>query len=92
MSNSSLSSQDYLILADIVGAYGIKGWVRLRVRLDDPNLLLTLPNLQLSLVVESAEHVHSVSDSSGAKAPGQGFYCLSGWCDRPDSGRGAARP
>ena len=48
MSNSSLSSQDYLILADIVGAYGIKGWVRLRVRLDDPNLLLTLPNLQLA--------------------------------------------
>ena len=47
MHESSSPSHDVLTLADIVGVYGIKGWVRLRVRLDDPNLLLSLPNLQL---------------------------------------------
>ena len=83
MSHSSLSSQDYLILADIVGAYGIKGWVRLRVRLDDPNLLLTLPNLQLA----SSSKAPSTSTPSvtvqALKRQGKGFIaCLDGVTDR----------
>ena len=47
MHESSSPSHDFLTLADIVGVYGIKGWVRLRIRLDDPNLLLSLPDLTL---------------------------------------------
>ena len=47
MHESSSPSRDFLTLADIVGVYGIKGWVRLRVRLDDPNLLLSLSDLEL---------------------------------------------
>jgi len=47
MHESSSPSQDFLTLAEIVGVYGIKGWVRLRVRLDDPNLLLSLSDLKL---------------------------------------------
>ena len=47
MHESSSTSHDFLTLADIVGVYGIKGWVRLRIRLDDPNLLLSLPDLTL---------------------------------------------
>ena len=47
MHESAPPSHDYLTLADIVGVYGIKGWVRLRIRLDDPNLLLSLPDLTL---------------------------------------------
>ena len=47
MHESSSPSHDFLTLADIVGVYGIKGWVRLRVRLDDPNLLLSLSDLML---------------------------------------------
>ena len=47
MHESSSPSHDFLTLADIVGVYGIKGWVRLRVRLDDPNLLLSLSDLEL---------------------------------------------
>ncbi|RZO79088.1 MAG: 16S rRNA processing protein RimM [Halieaceae bacterium] len=83
MSHSSLSSQDCLILADIVGAYGIKGWVRLRVRLDDPNLLLTLPNLQLA----SSSKAPSTSTQSvtvqALKRQGKGFIaCLDGVTDR----------
>ena len=38
MHESASPSQDFLTLADIVGVYGIKGWVRLRIRLDEPNL------------------------------------------------------
>ena len=41
MHESSSPIHDFLTLADIVGVYGIKGWVRLRIRLDDPNLLLS---------------------------------------------------
>ena len=47
MHESSSPSHDFLTLAEIVGVYGIKGWVRLRVRLDDPNLLLSLSDLKL---------------------------------------------
>ena len=47
MHKSSSLSHDFLTLAEIVGIYGIKGWVRLRVRLDDPNLLLSLSDLKL---------------------------------------------
>ena len=47
MHESSSPSHNFLTLADIVGVYGIKGWVRLRVRLDEPNLLLSLPDLTL---------------------------------------------
>ena len=47
MHESSSPSHDFLTVADIVGVYGIKGWVRLRVRLDDPNLLLSLSDLML---------------------------------------------
>ena len=47
MHESSSPSHDFLTLADIVGVYGIKGWVRLRVRLDDPILLLSLSDLKL---------------------------------------------
>ena len=39
--------QPLLTVAHIVGAYGVKGWVRLRVQLEQPDLVLTLPNLRL---------------------------------------------
>ena len=57
MNESSSPSHDFLTLADIVGVYGIKGCVRLRVRLDDPNLLLSLPNLTLVAAAESRQSV-----------------------------------
>ena len=36
-----------LAVADIVGVYGIKGWVRVRPRLEDPTLLTQLEHLEL---------------------------------------------
>ena len=47
MRQTSPSDHEFLTIADIVGVYGIKGWVKLRVRLDEPDLLLRLPDLQL---------------------------------------------
>ena len=55
MHESSSPSHNFLTLADIVGVYGIKGWVRLRVRLDNPNLLLSLPDLTLIAAAESRQ-------------------------------------
>ena len=48
MHQSSQNAQPFLTVARVVGVYGIKGWVRLRVQLDNPDLLLSLPNLRLS--------------------------------------------
>ena len=53
MNESSSPSHDFFTLADIVGVYGIKGWVRLRIRLDDPNLLLSLSDLTLIAAPEA---------------------------------------
>jgi len=39
---------DYLTLADVVGVYGVKGWVKLRPRLEDTALLTSLSQLYLS--------------------------------------------
>lgn len=83
MRNSSLPSQDYLILADIVGAYGIKGWVRLRVWLDDPNLLLSLPNLQLVSSSKAPSRSPQFVTVQALKSQGKGFIaCLDGVSDR----------
>ena len=57
MHESSSPSHDFLTLADIVGVYGIKGWLRLRVRLDNPNLLLSLSDLTLVAAPESRQSV-----------------------------------
>jgi len=38
---------DHLTLADVVGVYGVKGWVKLRPRLEDTALLTSLSRLYL---------------------------------------------
>ena len=48
MKHSAPPATSLLTVADIVGVYGIKGWVRLRVQLEDPQILLSLPHLQLN--------------------------------------------
>ena len=47
MHQSPQNAEPFLTVAHVVGVYGIKGWVRLRVQLDNANLLLTLSNLRL---------------------------------------------
>ena len=80
MHESSSPSHDFLTLADIVGVYGIKGWVRLRVRLDDPNLLLSLPDLTLVTALQSARQSVVVE---ALQAQGKGHIArLSGIADR----------
>ncbi|MDA9950918.1 hypothetical protein N9D28_02355, partial [Luminiphilus sp.] len=41
------ATQHRLAVATIVGVYGIKGWVKLRVNLSDPGLLSSLLSPQL---------------------------------------------
>ena len=70
------------MLADIVGVYGIKGWVKLRVQLDDPQILLSLSQLQL--VVPKRPNVMPRAVTIQALQPhGKGFIArLAGIDDR----------
>jgi 16S rRNA processing protein RimM len=83
MHESSSPSHDFLTLADIVGVYGIKGWVRLRVCLDDPNLLLSLPNLTLVAAAESCQSARQSVLVEALQVQGKGHIArLSGIADR----------
>ena len=47
MSTSITPAEEFLTLATVLGAYGIKGWVRLWVNLEDPSALRHLSPLTL---------------------------------------------
>ena len=83
MHESSSPSHNFLTLADIVGVYGIKGWVRLRVRLDDPNLLLSLPDLTLAVARDAARSARQSVVVEVLQGHGKGHIArLSGITDR----------
>jgi len=83
MQESSFPSHDFLTLADIVGVYGIKGWLRLRVHLDDPNLLLSLPDLTLVAAPESRHSARQSVVVEALQVHGKGHIArLSGIADR----------
>jgi 16S rRNA processing protein RimM len=83
MNESSSPSHDFLTLADIVGVYGIKGWVRLRVRLDDPNLLLSLSDLTLIAAPEAPRSARQSVVIEALQVHGKGHIArLSGVADR----------
>lgn len=82
-SSSPSPSHDYLTLADIVGVYGIKGWVRLRVHLDDPNLLLSFPDLTLVDASDTPERARQSVVVEALQIQGKGHIArLSGIADR----------
>lgn len=54
MQESPPPTDNYLTLADVVGVYGVKGWVKLRPRLEDTDLLTRLPELHLHPPATSA--------------------------------------
>lgn len=83
MHEFSARSHDFLTLADIVGFYGIKGWVRLRVHLDDPSLLLSLPNLTLVMAPNSPRSACLCVVVKALQVHGKGHIArLSGIADR----------
>ena len=83
MHESSSPSHDYLTLADIVGVHGIKGWVRLRVRLDDPNLLLSLSDLELVAAPDAPGSARQSVVVEALQVHGKGHIArLSGIADR----------
>jgi len=83
MRESSSPSHNFLTLADIVGVYGIKGWVRVRVRLDDPNLLLSLSDLRLVAAPDAAWSAPQSVVVEALQVQGKGHIArLSGIADR----------
>ena len=83
MHESSSLSHDYLTLADIVGVYGIKGWVRLRVYLDEPNLLLSLSDLTLVTAPDGPQSARQSVVVEALQVHGKGHIArLSGIADR----------
>lgn len=83
MHESASPSHDFLTLADIVGVYGIKGWVRLRIRLDDPNLLLSLPDLTLVAAPDAPRSARQSVVVEALQVHGKGYIAkLSGIADR----------
>ena len=86
MHESSSPSHDFLTLADIVGVYGIKGWVRLRVHLDNPNLLLSLSDLTLVTASESPCSAGQSVVVEALQVHGKGHIAqLSGVADRNEA-------
>ena len=83
MHESSSPSHDFLTLADIVGVYGVKGWVRLRIRLDNPNLLLSLSDLTMVAAAESRQPARQSVVIEALQVHGKGHIArLSGIADR----------
>jgi len=86
MNESSSPSHDFLTLADIVGVYGIKGWVRLRVHLDDPHLLLSLSDLTLAAVSGSPKPARQSVVVEALQVHGKGHIAqLSGVAGRTEA-------
>lgn len=44
---SDSATSEQIVIADIVGVYGIKGWVKIRVYLEDPATIQSLANLSV---------------------------------------------
>ena len=83
MHESPFPSHSILTLADIVGVYGIKGWVRLRVHLGDPKLLLSLSGLTLVAAPDSPRSARRSVVVEALQAHGKGHIArLSGIADR----------
>jgi len=83
MMRSAPPTTTLLTLADIVGVYGIKGWVKLRVQLDDPQILLSLSQLQLNGPEAARRNVSRTVTIQALQSHGKGFIArLAGVDDR----------
>ena len=68
MSTSIAPAEEVLTLATVLGAYGIKGWVRLWVNLEDPSALTHLSPLTLHKASGHKPSGHQPSDVSAPAA------------------------
>ena len=83
MTRSASPTTTLLTLADIVGVYGIKGWVKLRVQLDDPQVLLSLSQLRLDGPEAAKRKVSRAVTIQALQPHGKGFIArLAGVDDR----------
>ena len=83
MKHATPPASSLLTLADIVGVYGIKGWVKLRVQLDEPQLLLSFQHLQLSGPQAAKNNLPRKITVEALQQHGKGFIArLGGIADR----------
>ena len=83
MKHATPPASSLLTLADIVGVYGVKGWVKLRVHLDDPQLLLSFQHLQLSGLQVAKSNLPTKITVEALQQHGKGFIArLGGVTDR----------
>ena len=74
------ATSHFISIATIVGVYGIKGWVKLRINLEDPALLTSLSPKQLT--DSRGRNVGSVAVTT-VRSQGKGFIAkLAGVDDR----------
>ena len=73
MTRSASPTTTLLTLADIVGVYGIRGWVKLRVQLDDPQVLLSLSQLRLDGPEAAKRKVSRAVTIQALQPHGKGF-------------------
>lgn len=72
-----------LTLAQVVGVYGIKGWVKLRIWLEQPELLATLGTLALVPERKERRSLDRLTDVLSIKPQGKGYVAqLKGIEDR----------
>ena len=64
-------TDDYLILADVVGVYGVKGWVKLRPRLEETALLTRLSGLYLAGPASGVASPHASLTIESVKQQGK---------------------
>ena len=83
MSTSIAPSEEVLTLAIVLGAYGIKGWVRLWVNLEDPSALKHLSPLTLNKPSGAAALASRPITIDALQRQGKGYVArLSGVEDR----------
>lgn len=72
-----------LTLADVVGVYGIKGWVKLRLYLEQPDMLTTLNNIELVPAADGRREPAKAIKVDAVRQQGKGFVAhLAGVDDR----------
>jgi len=75
-----------LLLADIVGVYGIKGWVKLRPYLEDPTILTRSESLILTPSAGAKKAASRAVNVVAVKTQGKSLIaCLAGVTDRDDA-------
>lgn len=75
-----------LVMAELLGAHGIKGWIKVRPLLDDPMLLAGLEGLTMAPGAKTRREPEQPVAVIGLRRQGRGWVMqIAGICDRNDA-------